>query len=36
MVSEVLRFLSATGKAGVFSGLCAGLARSLNLTFTRL
>jgi hypothetical protein len=36
MVSEVLRFLSAAGKAGVLSARCVGLARRLNLTFTRL
>jgi hypothetical protein len=36
MVSKALRFLSAAGKAGGLSALRAGLARRLNLTFTRL
>jgi hypothetical protein len=36
MVSEVLKFLSATGKASVHSVRCVGPARPLNLTFTRL
>lgn len=36
MVSKVLRFLPAAGKAGVLSARYASLARRLNLTFTRL
>jgi hypothetical protein len=36
MVSEALRFLSASGKAGAISARCARPPRRLNLTFTRL
>jgi hypothetical protein len=36
MVSKELRLLSAAGKASVLSVRCVGLARRLNLTFTRL
>ncbi|MBR0781239.1 hypothetical protein [Bradyrhizobium iriomotense] len=36
MVSEVLRFLSLAGKAGILRAHCAGPVRRLNLTFTRL
>jgi len=36
MVSEALRLLSASGKAGILQARGAGPARRLNLTFTRL
>jgi hypothetical protein len=36
MVSKALKFVSAVGKAGLIPMRCAGLARRLNLTFTRL